>query len=591
MYYIKQLSVFTKNHIKSEINLKYGLNIIHGESNTGKSLIVDCINYMYGAKDHRFDHKLNIEKIQMIISVNGKEIELTRYIDSKKIEVLSNYTPIKSNTYPIQKSGSIWLNLMGINEEVSIVKASNGSGQSLTFRTFCRLFLIDEVRVISTNSLLSSKVPSNSEIDIPTLSALIFLATGNNFSANKNLKNKKTRNERTDAVQTFVDRSIDRLKTKNTDELSNIYQYTPKELELMISSTIADIASTEGILEENNKKCNELSNLILNVENEIYENKLIFNRNSSLASQYSSDIERLIFIAEGDFHSKDFQILDRCPFCNGILTKEQHESCIKAAIDELENIQSQIKDLESLQESIKLDLEELSEKKKQLIEERKKIEITINRTLLPKIENLNNLLRDYTLTLNRYKAKEMIDNFTDILINELNITKYEESETAKIDIKQKFNDTFANKLNTEVEKLLKACNYQNYLSSRFDRKDFDIIVNNHIKKSQGKGFRAYLNTIMSIAIRNCLQEYNLYVPEVLVIDSPILSLKEKDDKEQISETMKVGLFNYLLEHQSNGQVIIIENEIPDINYKNANMITFTKDVNKGRYGLIKGYRG
>lgn len=74
---------------------------------------------------------------------------------------------------------------------------------------------------------------------------------------------------------------------------------------------------------------------------------------------------------------------------------------------------------------------------------------------------------------------------------------------------------------------------------------------------------------------------------LLVIDSPILSLKEKGS-EQASNSMKLSLFRYLLENQNYGQVIIIENEIPQLDYSEANLIHFTKDVNNGRYGLLFG---
>jgi hypothetical protein len=52
--------------------------------------------------------------------------------------------------------------------------------------------------------------------------------------------------------------------------------------------------------------------------------------------------------------------------------------------------------------------------------------------------------------------------------------------------------------------------------------------------------------------------------------------------------MKASLFQYMLDHQENGQTIIIENEIPDLDYSKANLICFTKDKVEGRYGLLYG---
>lgn len=57
--------------------------------------------------------------------------------------------------------------------------------------------------------------------------------------------------------------------------------------------------------------------------------------------------------------------------------------------------------------------------------------------------------------------------------------------------------------------------------------------------------------------------------------------------EQASNSMKSALFTYLLCHQSEGQIIIIENDIPPLNYEKANVIRFTKDPENGRYGLLE----
>lgn len=69
------------------------------------------------------------------------------------------------------------------------------------------------------------------------------------------------------------------------------------------------------------------------------------NRNNYLLSLYEADIRRLTFIVEGDIHAEDIPKLDKCPFCNGELSKEKNESCLEAAIAEVEKIELQVGDL------------------------------------------------------------------------------------------------------------------------------------------------------------------------------------------------------------------------------------------------------
>lgn len=50
MYYIEELKLYLKNGKTSIIKFGKGLNIIYGESNTGKSMIYNCLDYMMGAQ-------------------------------------------------------------------------------------------------------------------------------------------------------------------------------------------------------------------------------------------------------------------------------------------------------------------------------------------------------------------------------------------------------------------------------------------------------------------------------------------------------------------------------------------------------------
>lgn len=64
-----------------------------------------------------------------------------------------------------------------------------------------------------------------------------------------------------------------------------------------------------------------------------------------------------------------------------------------------------------------------------------------------------------------------------------------------------------------------------------------------------------------------------------------LSLKEKN--EQTSAEMKESLFQMILSTEFPCQIIIAENDIPNIDYSEANMIHFTKDTETGHYGFLK----
>lgn len=61
MYHIKNIKIKTKNNVISELPLEKGLNIIYGPSNTGKTLVYDCINFLMGCKGFNKSGNKNLE--------------------------------------------------------------------------------------------------------------------------------------------------------------------------------------------------------------------------------------------------------------------------------------------------------------------------------------------------------------------------------------------------------------------------------------------------------------------------------------------------------------------------------------------------
>ena len=98
---------------------------------------------------------------------------------------------------------------------------------------------------------------------------------------------------------------------------------------------------------------------------------------------------------------------------------------------------------------------------------------------------------------------------------------------------------------------------------------------------------------MALAVQEMLSDYDLHKTNLLVMDSPILSLKEKEENvgtQVTSDSMRSGLFQYMIDRQEMAQIIILENDVPNLDYSTAHCVHFTKKEKDGRYGLIEGYR-
>jgi len=82
----------------------------------------------------------------------------------------------------------------------------------------------------------------------------------------------------------------------------------------------------------------------------------------------------------------------------------------------------------------------------------------------------------------------------------------------------------------------------------------------------------------------------------LILDSPILSLKEKKHKLTAKDITTVGmreaLIQYIMDNCGDNQVIIAENELPEtLDYSGVHLMNFTMGDEDGeRYGFLRSVR-
>lgn len=622
MYYIKSVKIHTENGVTSNLPLSKGLNIIYGPSNTGKSLILDCIDFVMGSKGKNENNKsdesisykrlskteLKIKTISLCVEADGGEILISRNIDLNDINVSSGVSYIKSGTYSIGKGSQkkppinkVWLRLIGIqNDDIKIAQKSNGSPQGLTFRTFLHTFMINETRIVGENSILKNGQGYLKNIPIPTISSLIYLATEKSFAIIKN------NDELSDAVVTtkkstaklMYDCVLGALAEENFVDIIEVNDNrSVADINEDINKLLTQISAAEDVLEQSVEESRKLAVSISDVDDQLAECGMLKDRYISLRTQYESDIRRLTFIAEGDVCSVKVPKIEYCPFCNGVLKKEQSKSCVEAAICEVEKIELKINDLRSADSDIDRETQELNNKRNKLVTERKKIQALIRGELQPQVDELRDKMVSYTAALEKAKANEMVEAFARILQEQFEAITTNDDETTmenpKFNIVAQMSEYMTTPLSKHLEKILKECNYYNFVGARFEESLCDVVVNGSEKMSQGKGFRAFLNAVMAIAVQEWLDDYKLYQPHLLVMDSPILSLKEREENigtEVTTNGMRSGLFEYMVKHQNNRQTIILENEIPDIEYPGVNLIHFTKIEGNGIYGLVSEYR-
>lgn len=612
MYYIKEIIITSEGKdnkkVVSKLGLEPGLNIICGPSNTGKTHIFDCVDFMLGGDARRlYKKELKIKSVSFIIDSDGAKLSMYRELAEETksdIVVSSEIEGIHSGTYTANNNptkekdtiSSLWLKLMGINEEVKIIKQiEDAQWQRLTVRTFYHMFVINETRISGENSILKSGTTWTTNIPVSTITSLIYLLTEKNYIApgEKQQTPRSTIKIRRAAAKQIVDGSVAAIKEKESLGIREEDTRSAMEIQQEIDGLLEEISAAEDSLKQVTEHDEEVSKLIIELNKKIAQSTVLKGRYDALRTRYEADMRRLTFVAEADIHQESVPKLDRCPFCNGELPKEKSQSCLEAAIAEAEKVETRIHDLQSADEALLEELDHLQKKRDVYVHEQQQVEASIRGELRPQVDRLRERLVMYTAALEKAKAKEMVKYFSEVLNDQLiKLQKEDGDGNYDFDVRAKTREELQKPLETRLTEILEKCHYENYIGSRFDEDLCDVVVNGSEKMSQGQGFRAFLNTVMALAVQEVMNDFNLHETHLLVIDSPILSLKERGEDigtEITSDSMRGGLFQYMIDHQKNHQTIILENTIPDLDYSRVHVERFTRTIGKGRYGLIEGY--
>lgn len=589
MFYIKKVGL--KGELgDSSLNLSTGLNVVIGSSNTGKSIIVECIDYALGDKDYNIELP-GYDSVYVVLAHEKGDVKITRKLGVANVEIESNNTLVHSGTYPIKKKGGkkkeepylddYLLSLNDMKPRQDIVISKDWGKQNFTFRTCLNSFIVKQENIIRRES---PYLPLNNSASPAYKSGLLYLWTGENYLNDNNKDNMRIRRARKSAVESYILSLLESIRTRK-EELVEKANLDPDEMEQKIDDTLLEISENEQKLSFLFEENRTLSQQILELDDEISECENLLIKYESLRTQYVADSKRLQMVIEGETHdnTEDEMV---CPFCSGTLKKSVKESCAEAATKELLKLAPKIDDLKKAKESLLSNKKEYIINRDALKEKKTAILAQINQEVKPLIQKLKRDLASYRDSIEDAKEAKMLleqEKLYEDKIKELEVGLKDEDTT--FDVMSKY-PTIIEKLTAEYNRLLALGNYNRDNPAVFE--SFDFVIDGKHKRSQGQGYRAYLNGLAVLALYNCLQDEGMYPMPFLVMDSPIQSLVENKDVND-ETSMKIGLFKCLKEATADRQVIAIENVLPtNLDYSTVNVVYFTKDEDTGRYGFAKG---
>ena len=597
-YYISEIAASGRGVRTSAIQFRQGVNIVYGPSNTGKSMIVKIIDYMFGGDGCPANpNKTGYSDFRMRLRDDcGHEVSVARSVEcdddgneraASKIIVSSNSDVIPSGNYSVKSSGkkseridfkSLLLRLIGIEDGVRIVSSQAGKSAALSWRVFFHQFCLKEDYIFTERTIIDN--PGYSSITL-NLNTLAYLAYEGGLEELQ-VEDKKMVLAKSEAVRSYIAQRRVPLSMRINEIRSQLDSLPTDPIdEMVLAQELADVSER---LSSARREAESIFTGIVQAQSRISQLGSLEERYGQLKSQYESDMNRLDFILDGDKRLGDNA--ERCPFCDGEIPAEECVSYKEACKAEKVKVAAQLQDLESVLSETHRDFEAELDRLAELERQRDELTIQIEDVLKPDRDNLSEMLEVYKAASSLQAEIEILESLDEEYGQDIRLEMQREADAPKFDAKKLFRDDVFDDLSNLVSSAVERCGYPDFRFAGLNRATFDVTVNGKDKKFEGKGYRGFLNSIFAFVLMKYLDEYGKHAPRMLILDSPILSLKESK-QEGVAEGMKSSMLSYMLDQCGNCQVIIVENEIPDdVDFSAANLIEFTKNESIGRCGFL-----
>ena len=593
-----------------------GFNLIYGDSDTGKSSILNLINYCLGASfvDLYDEIELAGDYCLLEVLLSGEKYTIKRDIFNPKAEIevyrcsydetdgvfpkyySPNYSKISEDGY-----FSEFL-LSSMNIPVTKLKQSPTKDDSksvrLSFRDIFRFNYLDQDKVgskklLGENYFYLTKLKETFKLMYNALDIQILQLEE---SISELVKEQNDLNKKNNSVSGFLkETEIDSLKVleERIEEKEREFISLKSTLKEIDKSILSDSSELDNL----RKEISDLEKLLLDYSNDRSVKQQGIKRNIALRNEYANDIRKIIGTIE--VLKKFPKIEDKdtsCPVCEQNIKlsvlKEQFANTDSETIkSELNGLRRRQKELVKIHTKLREDISnydlEIEREAENLNEMRLQFDNQTKEIVTPFISQRDNITSklgsiksDIKNLQHFYKIRNqqtIID--AEIITLENRVTAFKDDLKVLKDSAPSLDRVFR-KLGTNLEYFLKFVGMKNVNNISISAKNYlPIIRNRDYEKITSGGVR----TLSSVGFYISMLEYaisnSVNYPSLLMIDTIakyIGKTKETDlpntsIDEDLKEGMKDGtkyenIYNYLinlsLKSSDSFQIIVVDNDVP-----------------------------
>jgi len=601
-FQLETLQVTGQEKPEATLNLRGGLNVVAGPSNTGKSYIFSCINFMLGGSTppKKIEAAKGYNMAYLTIRPgDGQPLTFERALkggafrlfegDLESIgRVEGRIISEEHNADNDDNISSLLLKLCGLGRK-TILKNQGGVTRSLSFRDVVKFVLVHETRILIEGSpILTEKL-----LWSPEKTTFKLLITGEDSSG------------------IIVQQASDVVRAQRQGQLDLVNELIANA-EAELTGLTTDAAGVEEQARKANAAIEQLASSLAEKQAEISDQELVRrtsyetvqqldsrrltirelrSRFELLRERYNSDLERLGSIREAN--RLFFELSPHpCPLCGS--DGQPIEGVSK---DQIENACSQeIRKIHILLNDLSQTTTQLAEEGKQLDQQRTAHQNRFNsasrhiqQVLLPTARQSHADIQQLIATLERLERAKQLLNQLSVLKDKRATLSQPLPKRPRLATPAEIRTSEFEGLCQEIEALLNAWRYPDAGAVRFSESDQDIVIANRDRKSPGKGFRALSYAAFTIGLMKFCRKAGLPHPGFVVLDSPLVAYKDPDvgDETITNNNVKDAFYRTLTNTPLDEQIIILENENPPEDIRDSmNFVHFTRLHGVRRYGFF-----
>lgn len=587
----------------SSVQFTRGLNVICGPSNSGKSWVLDCIDYAFGKEANKFvlDESNGYTEVRLRLNTYEGDITLKRPIGkgNTNVEVTSTNPGIESGTYKSrhakdhQSVDSILLRLIGYEnpEKLMVITSQDLKTKAFTWRTFWPACYADEERIAIKTSVL---LPTQNTAVPGAKCALASLITGRDYAAWARDESTDTKKLKNNAVIEYLEQQPEKLATRiesiekalgtsDEDEIKHRISEISQRME-QVQQRIA-LAMAEG---------RRIVGQLQQVREGLAESSALGARYEELAASYRARIDRLDFVQQGMHLLSEHPPAHSCPVCDRELDSAMPNDVPDPNPAERDELVQRLADLNQTLRQMGDDQGELRLEQEALQEQADQINQLIRGELQPELGSLSTALDNHTALVAMRAERDELMSQHGRIAEEIKERREKQFTKGTFNPLGEFPEGFWTAMGTNLLDTLGACAFPALKKATFSRQLFDATINGKSKAKQGKGYRSFVNTAVMLSLRDYLaSDEASHNPGLLIIDTPLLGLDDQQlDQElmDVREKIPQALYEHFINVQDKGQIIIADNTkfMPDLDsIDNAcNVIRFTRRTDQGRFGFL-----